>query len=64
VSDERSATALQSLLATAVELERFPIEVVMVAHSYVAGEETAAVRYINGGPALPTTKPPRPFEAG
>ena len=31
---------------------------------YVAGEETAAVRAINGGPAKPTDKPPRPFEAG
>ena len=31
---------------------------------YVAGEETAAVRAINGGPAKPTDKPPRPFEEG
>ena len=31
---------------------------------YVAGEETAAVRAINGGPAKPTDKPPRPFEQG
>jgi NADH:ubiquinone oxidoreductase subunit F (NADH-binding) len=31
---------------------------------YVAGEETAAVRAINGGPAKPTDKPPRPFEKG
>ena len=31
---------------------------------YVAGEETAAVRRVNGGPAKPTTKPPRPFERG
>lgn len=33
-------------------------------HTYVAGEETAVVRRINGGPALPTAKPPRPFERG
>ena len=32
--------------------------------TYVAGEETSAVRYIMGGPAKPTDKPPRPFEAG
>ncbi len=32
--------------------------------AYVAGEETAAVRAVNGGPAKPTDKPPRPFLAG
>jgi NADH:ubiquinone oxidoreductase subunit F (NADH-binding) len=41
-----------------------PVEVVQVAPAYVAGEETAVVRAINGGPALPVDKPPRPFEAG
>jgi NADH:ubiquinone oxidoreductase subunit F (NADH-binding) len=41
-----------------------PVEIVRVAPSYVGGEETAAVRAVNGGPALPTDKPPRPFEAG
>ena len=38
--------------------------VVTVEPGYVAGEETAAVRAINGGPAKPTDKPPRPFEEG
>ena len=32
--------------------------------AYVAGEETAVVRAIDGGPALPLDKPPRPFESG
>lgn len=41
-----------------------PVEVSVVEPGYVAGEETAAVRAINGGPAKPTDKPPRPFEAG
>ncbi|MFB7368244.1 NADH-ubiquinone oxidoreductase-F iron-sulfur binding region domain-containing protein [Streptomyces sp. NPDC056222] len=41
-----------------------PVEVVETAHTYVAGEETAVVRRIDGGPALPTAKPPRPFEKG
>ena len=36
----------------------------MVQPGYVAGEETAAVRSLNGGPAKPTDKPPRPFEEG
>ncbi|MFG3206614.1 NADH-ubiquinone oxidoreductase-F iron-sulfur binding region domain-containing protein [Streptomyces sp. NPDC048192] len=40
------------------------IEVVHTRHSYVAGEETAVVRRIDGGQPLPTAKPPRPFEAG
>jgi NADH:ubiquinone oxidoreductase subunit F (NADH-binding) len=31
---------------------------------YVSGEESAAVHFVNDGVALPTTVPPRPFEAG
>ncbi|SHM64532.1 NADH-ubiquinone oxidoreductase-F iron-sulfur binding region domain-containing protein [Cryptosporangium aurantiacum] len=38
--------------------------VVEVAPAYVAGEETAAVQALNGGRALPTDKPPRPYESG
>ncbi|WP_455361507.1 NADH-ubiquinone oxidoreductase-F iron-sulfur binding region domain-containing protein [Streptomyces sp. SYSU K21746] len=41
-----------------------PVEVIETGRSYVAGEETAVVRRINGGPALPTAKPPRPYEQG
>lgn len=40
------------------------VETRVVAHRYVAGEESAVVRAINGGPALPTAKPPRVFESG
>jgi NADH:ubiquinone oxidoreductase subunit F (NADH-binding) len=40
------------------------IDVVRAEHTYVAGEETAVVRRVDGGPALPTAKPPRPFESG
>ncbi|MFD9220614.1 NADH-ubiquinone oxidoreductase-F iron-sulfur binding region domain-containing protein [Streptomyces sp. NPDC060064] len=43
---------------------RLPVEVIETGHTYVAGEETAVVRRINGGPAMPTAKPPRPFERG
>lgn len=32
--------------------------------SYVAGEETAAVQFVNAGVAAPTAIPPRPFERG
>jgi NADH:ubiquinone oxidoreductase subunit F (NADH-binding) len=31
---------------------------------YVAGEETAVVQFLNGGPARPTFVPPRPYERG
>ncbi|MEZ0089237.1 NADH-ubiquinone oxidoreductase-F iron-sulfur binding region domain-containing protein [Streptacidiphilus sp. EB129] len=41
-----------------------PVSVLRTEHAYVAGEETAVVRRIDGGPALPTAKPPRPFERG
>ncbi|MEU9500973.1 NADH-ubiquinone oxidoreductase-F iron-sulfur binding region domain-containing protein [Streptomyces sp. NPDC048196] len=41
-----------------------PVDVVRAEHTYVAGEETAVVRRIDGGPALPTAKPPRPYESG
>jgi NADH:ubiquinone oxidoreductase subunit F (NADH-binding) len=60
--------AEQTLVAAASEaLEQLPelgIHVVKAPHTYVGGEETAAVRYVNEGLALPTAKPPRPFEGG
>jgi NADH:ubiquinone oxidoreductase subunit F (NADH-binding) len=31
---------------------------------FVAGEETAVVNFVNGGPAKPTFVPPRPFQKG
>ena len=37
---------------------------VRVPASFVVGEETALVQYLNGGPPLPTFTPPRPFERG
>lgn len=33
-------------------------------HTYVAGEETAAVHFVNEADARPTTSPPRPYERG
>lgn len=56
------------LAAVANFLDRTPgsleIELALVPHSYVAGESSAVVRYLEGGPALPTAKPPRPYERG
>ncbi|MEZ0109588.1 NADH:ubiquinone oxidoreductase subunit F (NADH-binding) [Catenulispora sp. EB89] len=62
VADDEAADSMGRALA-----EREPVvptRIVRPEPTYVAGEETAAVRRINGGPALPTAKPPRPFEAG
>ena len=41
-----------------------PIQLVATPSSYLAGEESALVRFLNGGPPKPTFVPPRPFERG
>lgn len=65
VSDPHAATAVESALAAAgAHLGAVQVSVVTVDSSYIAGEESAAVRVINGGPAKPTDKPPRVFEEG
>jgi NADH:ubiquinone oxidoreductase subunit F (NADH-binding) len=63
VSDPAAA---ESVTAAIAELGETPVPMVLhrVDPAYVAGEETAAVRSINGGPAKPTDKPPRPFQSG
>jgi len=40
------------------------IDIVTIPSRYVAGEESAAVNFINTGIAKPTFVPPRPFERG
>jgi NADH:ubiquinone oxidoreductase subunit F (NADH-binding) len=66
VSDRRAAESVETALAEVdpAALNGLAISVVAVEPTYVAGEETAAVRVLNGGPAKPTDKPPRPFEEG
>ncbi|MEU4037430.1 NADH-ubiquinone oxidoreductase-F iron-sulfur binding region domain-containing protein [Streptomyces collinus] len=62
LSDDRAERAVRRALA---ERPAEPaVDVVRTEHTYVAGEESAVVRRIDGGPALPTAKPPRPFESG
>jgi len=53
--DERKRHGLD--LHVAIRLAQVPAR-------FVTGEETALVRYLNGGPAEPTFTPPRPFERG
>ncbi|MFN8123281.1 MAG: NADH-ubiquinone oxidoreductase-F iron-sulfur binding region domain-containing protein [Thermoleophilia bacterium] len=57
------AAALRERDARSVS-ERMRIEVRAVPHRFVSGEETALISALNGGPGLPTTTPPRPFERG
>jgi NADH:ubiquinone oxidoreductase subunit F (NADH-binding) len=40
------------------------VKTAVVPDRFVAGEETALVQFLNGGPALPTLTPPRPYERG
>jgi NADH:ubiquinone oxidoreductase subunit F (NADH-binding) len=66
VSDPHSAHAVETALAEphAATLDAIGVTVVSVAPGYVAGEETAAIRFLNGGPAKPADKPPRPYQRG
>jgi NADH:ubiquinone oxidoreductase subunit F (NADH-binding) len=66
VSDPDSARSIEAALAELGpdSLGGIAVEVHTVEPGYVAGEETAAVRALNGGPAKPTDKPPRPFQEG
>jgi NADH:ubiquinone oxidoreductase subunit F (NADH-binding) len=41
-----------------------PVQLVVTPSSYLAGEESALVHFLNGGPPKPTFLPPRPFERG
>ena len=58
--------AVASTVARAVAERRdsVRVRVVPVPDRFVTGEETALVNFLNGGPALPTFTPPRPFERG
>ncbi|MFF1322058.1 NADH-ubiquinone oxidoreductase-F iron-sulfur binding region domain-containing protein [Streptomyces sp. KS_5] len=62
LSDAVAERAVRGALAESSPELR--VDVVRTEHTYVAGEESAVVRRIDGGPALPTAKPPRPFESG
>ena len=66
VSDPESARSVEAALAELGPdaFDGVAVEVRSVEPGYVAGEETAAVRALNGGPVKPTDKPPRPFQEG
>jgi NADH:ubiquinone oxidoreductase subunit F (NADH-binding) len=65
-----SAGASVNSVARAIK-ERLPtpdgsprLHLTTVPEHYVAGQESALVNYLNGGPATPTFTPPMPFEQG
>ena len=65
----RNAPAAHAAVSAAIDEraqagEREQIELVSVPDRFVAGEESALVQWLNGGPAKPTFTPPRPFERG
>jgi NADH:ubiquinone oxidoreductase subunit F (NADH-binding) len=69
---ESAPTALDAVSCALAEHARVRgggadgIEMVLrpVPPRYVAGQESALVNHLSGGPALPTFTPPRPFERG
>jgi NADH:ubiquinone oxidoreductase subunit F (NADH-binding) len=55
---------LQKALHDRGRSERVEITIAAVPEAFVAGEETALVNAVAGGPPRPTATPPRPFERG
>jgi NADH:ubiquinone oxidoreductase subunit F (NADH-binding) len=62
-NDGRSRASLEAALRERRGEVR-KIRVAEVPDRFVAGEESALVHWLNGGPAKPTFTPPRPFERG
>ena len=60
----RAAASLQRAVAERSGEQRRRIRLVRAPATYVAGEESAAVHYLNDGVALPTATPPRPYQRG
>jgi len=65
VPDTIDLAAPQRAIAERRELDgSAKIRLATVPERYVAGQESALVNHLNGGPALPTFTPPMPFERG
>jgi NADH:ubiquinone oxidoreductase subunit F (NADH-binding) len=56
--------AVARALAERPREAKIAVRTSVVPDRFVAGEETALIRFLNGGPALPTLTPPRPYERG
>lgn len=62
VSGDPARAAIQAALAE--RSDAVAVRTATIPHRYVAGEESAVVQHLGGGPAKPTLTPPRPFERG
>ncbi len=62
-SDRSSRASLEAVLRER-RVETRTIRLAAMPDRFVAGEESALVRRLNGGEAKPTFTPPRPFERG
>lgn len=63
-SHRAAQAAMARALAERPASDRMRASLLPAPPSYVAGEETAAVHFVNSGVATPTAIPPRPFERG
>ncbi len=65
-SSSRGFAAIQAAIAEREHrrVDRVSFRLVRAPDRFVAGEETALVNFVNGGPAKPTFTPPRPYERG
>ena len=57
-------SSIEAALAARGRSLTVPMWVVEAPDRYIAGEESAAVHFVNEADARPTTTPPRPFESG
>jgi NADH:ubiquinone oxidoreductase subunit F (NADH-binding) len=62
--DARAAVTRAIGERRAAHLDRVSFRTADSPTRYLAGEESALVHWLNGGPAKPTLVPPRPFERG
>lgn len=58
------ADALAAAIAERGGYDPVPVQLALVPERYVSSAESALVRHLNGGPALPGFMPPRPSERG
>ena len=61
---KNALTSLERALRERPAVETRRIEIHSAPARYVSGEESAAINFVNSGAALPTTKPPLPYERG
>lgn len=63
-SDTRAVRCVATAIRERTGADGVTISLAEGPSTYVAGQETAAIAFLNGKPALPATVPPRPFERG